>query len=1319
MISTEILNAWGEAWTGAMGRALLDSSGLLVVVLVVWLPLRRRISAQLAHGMFCLVLLRLAVPQALPWPSWLPAPSVRRVVERTAAWAWQAGDKVVDPPVATALIPPPVEPTDFELPTTGDLVASPTEAPPSTAVAGAVRDASPPARASSSTLSPRAWLMIAWGAISLVLLGRFGRSALATRALIRDALPVDPEWMPVDVGALEAAVGVRRPVRWAVSPRLRTPAVGGLFRPTVVLPPDLEDGLTQQQLRWVLLHELAHVRRGDLWVVMAQRLVQSVFFFHPAVHVANWVIDQLREYACDDEALAASQAPRRDCGEGFLTVAGRSVEAEPASASVLGLFESRMVIRRRLVRILDPDREVHARLSIRSSIALFAAAAVVVAFGRTPEASARPRDRLDLASNRPIEPEPAAYRPGEIWHREAAPAAATSSVLAMAYSADGSLLATAGEGPLIVLRDVRTGQVVNRLSGHADAVSCLAFSADGKTLASGGYDATVRLWDVADGRSLAVLEGHANWIFGLAFAPDGKTVASAGHDKSIRLWSVPDGRERAVLLGSTGSVRALAFSADGRTIASGGADRIVTLWDVAEETPRGRLEGHRGTIRALAFAPGGSGSGLRLASAGEDGEVRFWEAEAGRVGPIATLAGHPDMVVCLAFSPGGSMLATGGLDATVKLWNPIDGRERATLRGHHDGVSALAFAPGARQLATAGFDGAVRLWEPSPPAFSPAACWNVAGPTRGLGFSADGRALSTLGAGGIEHWDVVTGLARTSSTVSKAVLDQPNGPFAVSLSGRLGAFGALDGTIRLVEIDSGRSTTELKGHKGAVVAVSFAGDERGLASVGSDGRVLLWDCKAGRALRELDRVEGVVSSLDFSPDGVRLAAGTDRGVIVWGAEGRMTLPPDVATTRASALAFAPDGKTLAIAGTDGELRLIDFPIDGRRSYKNGVCETLAFSPDGRTLASALNNGEIALRDVRSGREIGVLRGHEGAVAELAFSPDGRSIASAGVDGAVKIWNLNARRLTARESLKPEPACPWAVVYSADGSTLAVAEGRADVPGVVTLWDVDARRPRLTLDGHARGVVAVALSPDGATVASGSFDQTVRLWDARTGAIRYVIDGLDGVVTELAFSPDGSLLATAGESGWVTLWATESGEESVRLDGFRGRVQSVGFSPDGRLVAAGGGVGDAGPNARGEVKVWTIADGKALDGFTGHTRPVVAVEFSADGATLATGGLDESLRLWKVGDGRSRLTLSGLPGRVLSLAFAPDGRSFGWSGRNDGLVAVHETSTGAEIARLVGHSATVRDLAFSPDGSTLATAGADRSVKFWDVPKPRN
>ena len=169
------------------------------------------------------------------------------------------------------------------------------------------------------------------------------------------------------------------------------------MRPVVVLPPDLSDSLTPKQLTWVLLHELAHVRRGDLWVVAVQRVVQAVFFFHPAVHLANWIIHELREYACDDVALAACKTSRRVCGEGFLAIVERSVERVPIASPALGLFESRLLIRRRLIRILDPRRTVHARLSRPAACFLLVLGLVVLPFGRSRDVSANPKSSLPIS----------------------------------------------------------------------------------------------------------------------------------------------------------------------------------------------------------------------------------------------------------------------------------------------------------------------------------------------------------------------------------------------------------------------------------------------------------------------------------------------------------------------------------------------------------------------------------------------------------------------------------------------------------------------------------------------------------------------------------------------------------------------------------------------------------------------------------------------------------------------------------------------------------------------------------------------------------
>jgi|GEM_PF-1588083 len=1315
MISIASLNGLGEAWAGIMTRALVDSTVLLVIMLVVWLPLRRRISAHLAHGLFCLILLRLAVPQSPSWPNGLPTPSVRETVGRVSAWVWPPV-VIEEPLVAPAPVPAKLALT---LPTTGDLGAAPADEP-TRAVEPANSSLPRPVKGDlrpRTGLTPTAGLMMAWALISLVMLARFARALWSTHAILRNALPVNPEYLTVDVDALQRAVGLRKPVRWAVSPVLRTPAVGGLFWPTVMMPPDLEDGLTDQQLRWVLLHELAHVRRRDLWIVMGQRLVQCVFFFHPAAHAANWVIDQLREYACDDTALAASRASRRDCGEGFLTVVSRSVESNAAVAA-LGLFESRMLIRRRLVRILDPHRQVPARLSTRASLGLIVAGAMVVAFGRTPNVGAHPRKPLEpvAAPLRLVDPvsEPLTYRPGDLWHSETPDArgpAARESVLALAYSPDGKTLATAGEGPAVVLRDVATGRVVAQLSGHSDAVAALAFSPDGRSLASAGYDGTVRLWDVAGGRERAVLKGHTNWVFALAFSPNGATLASGGHDKTVRLWNLAEGRARATLSSQDGSVRALAFSTDGKTLASAGADHLITLWDLATLASRGKLEGHKGTVRALAFAPGRNPT-LRLASAGEDGEVRLWDAADGRTKLVSVLVGHPDMAVCLAFSPGGTTLASGGLDATVKLWDPASGRERATLRGHHDGVSALAFAPGARRLASAGFDGAVRLWEPAAPAFSPAICLNVGGPARGLDFTPDGRTLLTSSTAGFAQWNVLTGSALTPAGATSK--PEATGPLAVAPDGALVALGTSSGTLRLVDPATGRLLFEGKGHRGEIRTVAFAPSGRALATGGSDGSVIVWDVVTHRALREFHPNQGAIATVRFTRDSTALVCATGRGLILWGAGGRVVASIVDSPRVSSAVSIAPDGSILATVDDDGSISLRDtVTLALRNTFRSERCRSLAFAADGRTLATALASGEVVLWDSRDGRQLGSLRGHHGEVTDVAFAPGDRTLAAAGRDGTVKLWNLAARRVTASAELKPEPACPWSVVYSASGDILAVADGRPDTPGIVTLWDAESHRNLRTLEGHDRGVASVALSHDGRLVASGGFDQTVRMYDGITGSLLYVLDGLDGVVTDLAFSPDDSLLATAGEANALTLWDAATGAEKARLGEFQGRIQSVAFSPDGRFIAAVGGVFANGPAARGEVKVWDLTSNRPRDGFQGHTRGVVALAFSPDGSTLATGGVDESIRLWDLSTARPRLTLSGLPGCVLAVAFAQDGKTLAWGGRNDGLVVLHDTSNGEEVTRLVGHTTAVRSLAFSPDGLTLTTA-ADRSIKLWDV-----
>lgn len=309
----------------------------------------------------------------------------------------------------------------------------------------------------------------------------------------------------------------------------------------------------------------------------------------------------------------------------------------------------------------------------------------------------------------------------------------TAGVTGVAFSPDGSVLASSSVDATVRLWDVTTGKTLFTLHGHPNQVNSVAFSPDGTLLASGNgtfLGSTGSIWGVEGGTPYMLLDGtrmplpnkvilwnvmtgteQRRWenfttgMFAVAFSPEGTLLAAGSGtptgpiDDVVRLWDLDTGELEATLREEQ-SVWSIAFSPDGKTLASGNGEGI-TLWNL--ETYRGISLGE-GPARSVAFSP----DGTLLASGYPSGEIILWDTATNQ--ETATLVEHSECVFTLAFSPDGTLLASAGQDGTVQLWNVTEKSLVATMRIPQAKVWSVAFSPDGALLASASSDNLVRLW---------------------------------------------------------------------------------------------------------------------------------------------------------------------------------------------------------------------------------------------------------------------------------------------------------------------------------------------------------------------------------------------------------------------------------------------------------------------------------------------------------------------------------------------------------------------------------------------------------------------------------
>jgi WD40 repeat protein len=274
-----------------------------------------------------------------------------------------------------------------------------------------------------------------------------------------------------------------------------------------------------------------------------------------------------------------------------------------------------------------------------------------------------------------------------------------------------------------------------------------------------------------------------------------------------------------------------------------------------------------------------------------------------------------------------------------------------------------------------------------------------------------------------------------------------------------------------------------------------------------------------------------------------------------------------------------------------------------------------------------------------------------------------------------------------------------VAISPDGNTLATAS----FDKTIKLWNLATGEQIRTLSGHSDEVISVAISPDGNTLATASFDKTIKLWNLATGEKIRTLSGHSNWVNSVAFSPDGKTLASGSEDTTIKLWNLATGEQIRTLTGHSSWVSSVAFSPDGKTLASG--------SEDTTIKLWNLATGEQIRTFTGHSNRVISVAISPDGKGVASGSWDKTIKLWNLATGEQIRAFTGHSSYVFSVAISPDGKTLA-SGSDDKTIKLWNLATGELIRTLTGHSGWVNSVAISPDGKTLASGSGDFTIKIW-------
>ena len=486
------------------------------------------------------------------------------------------------------------------------------------------------------------------------------------------------------------------------------------------------------------------------------------------------------------------------------------------------------------------------------------------------------------------------------------------------------------------------------------------------------------------------------------------------------------------------------------------------------------------------------------------------------------------------------------------------------------------------------------------------------------------------------------------------------------------------------------------------------------------------------------------------------------------------------------VASSPQGMTGAYAGTEGVIYLVDNQRGEmiRAIEAGSPIMALSFSPDGALIAASMSDGSVGVWESATGEERHRLQGHELVATDVEFSPDGQMLASSSGDKTIRLWDV-ASGETVRV-LEGHIGYVMKIDFNHDGTKLASSAADETPTGAgddaedrkVRIWDVESGETALVIDPDSGYVRDVEFSPDGRSVALGTWDGgnggTARIYDVTLGTELGILFAHRETISDIEFSPDGRELVTASRDSTIKFWDVEKAvelrsyrnfgdwvydieytaagdymmvglgnvgnnlipdggdspsESAAYLWDLQNRTQIKPFlgheswtwtadiSPDGALAASGSGPLSSPEGTDTSVRIWDIASGAEIHKLDGHTNTVDSVRFIMDGRQLLSAAWDGTIRRWDVNTGEQLQVYEEQDGaRVYMIDLMPNGEQF-IAALGNGMLKLWDIESGEVIRAYSGHAGEVAGVHISPDGKQMVSAGSwgsGNEIRLWDI-----